>query len=162
MVRWSRSRVYSRFLPHVRKQRQRGDEPKYQQRKQHGATGLPNRAAILDLLTTVSDHLPVVVDYRLAGTSSIDVIAYDRGTYTQDFNGLPNTGSQSLSGAGPISLGSSSIQARDAGLVDWTIRWYFQQRALCSRQWRWQWLGRSIQLWKHGSHRTIAREFGLR
>ncbi len=30
---------YIPFLPHVRKQRQRGDEPKYQQRKQHGATG---------------------------------------------------------------------------------------------------------------------------
>ncbi len=63
-----------------------------------------------------------MVDYRLAGTSSIDVIAYDRGTYTQDFNGLPVTGSQvqqSLAGSGPVSLGSSSIQAQ--GMLGWSI-----------------------------------------
>ena len=81
--------------------------------------GLPNRTAILNLLTTVSDHLPVVVDYQLGVASTVDVIAYDDGTYTQNFDGLPNSGSQTISGAGPVSLNGSPIQAQ--GMLGWSI-----------------------------------------
>ncbi len=60
-----------------------------------------------------------MVDYRLAGTSSIDVIAYDRGTYTQDFKRTSQHRFAESVGAGPISLGSSSIQAQ--GMLGWSI-----------------------------------------
>lgn len=81
--------------------------------------GLANRSTILDLLTLVSDHLPVVADYRLAAETNSPFVPYPGGTYTQNFDGLPLSGSHSISGSGPIELSASPILAQ--GTLGWSI-----------------------------------------
>ncbi len=55
----------------------------------------------------------------LLASSCLGQISYTGGTYTQDFNTLPNSGTYTLSGAGPIALDAAPINA--AGMAGWSI-----------------------------------------
>ncbi len=59
---------------------------------------LANRTTILNLLTSVSDHLPVVADYRFISQVIEQFVGYVGGNYLQNFNGLPNAGTFTLTG----------------------------------------------------------------
>jgi endonuclease/exonuclease/phosphatase family metal-dependent hydrolase len=80
---------------------------------------LPNRSTILDLLTTVSDHLPVVADFTFVSTIDEPWVAYSSGPYVQNFDGLPATGTFTLASNGPLMVSDAPIVA--TGMRGWQI-----------------------------------------
>jgi exonuclease III len=72
---------------------------------------LSNRIAILNLLTTLSDHLPVVADFRFVSGVVEQFVAYVSGDYNQSFDGLPNAGTYTLASNGPLFFEDSPITA---------------------------------------------------
>ena len=61
----------------------------------------------------------VLLSLLLVTSSASAQIAYTGGSYTQDFNTLPSSGTFTLSGAGPIALNAAPINA--SGLAGWSL-----------------------------------------
>ncbi len=70
-------------------------------------------------LLMILRFLPSVFASLLLAGSCLGQISYTGGTYTQDFDSLPNSGTYTLSGAGPIALDAAPISA--AGMAGWSL-----------------------------------------
>ncbi len=56
---------------------------------------------------------------HLVSLSAVAQVSYTSGTYTQDFNGLPNSGTYSLTGVGPHNVSAAPINA--TGATGWQL-----------------------------------------
>jgi len=81
--------------------------------------GLTNRLTVLNLLASVTDHLPVVADFRFISTVVEQFVSYIGGNYLQSFDGLPSAGTYALASNGPLFLDALPIGAQN--LAGWEM-----------------------------------------